>query len=98
MRAIAGPRLLSGGRALGTRDEVFRLLISARKRMRVPSKELAQRMGVAPSAVSRWEQRGRQPTFEQIQRYASALGLEVRLVVLAEDGIGRFHPSQFGDD
>lgn len=79
------PPLAVSGYALPSEQEVLRALGQVKRRQRLSTKTVAERMGVAPSVVSRLENQRKHPTFETLQRYAAAIGCEIGLVVV-QDG------------
>ena len=52
--------------------------------------ELAKRMGVKEASVSRWLGGKRQPSIDNVEKMARALGCEIRVVVAqkCDDGVG----------
>ena len=76
------------GFALADLDAVLMALMREQTKQGLASKEIAKRMGVSPSVVSRLAngRSNRKPSFALLQRYAAALGVELRLVIAASDG------------
>jgi len=71
-----------------THEDVYgalRVLIARRRELGVTQQDIANRMGVTVSVVSRLEnsdsRNSRPPSLKLLQRYAIALGAEVRLAV-----------------
>lgn len=64
--------------------EMQRQLIEARRRAKLTQKEIAQRMGVKPSAVSKFESVEREScNFSTIVEYARAVGLKELVIPLS---------------
>jgi len=57
----------------------------ARKRGRLTQTELARRLGVPQSQVSRWERGAVAPSLETLQRIVRACGLELMLGIANRD-------------
>lgn len=62
-------------------NHLIRELIAARQRRGLKPAELARRMGVDRSAVTRFESGGTNPTLATINRYAEAVGAMIRYTV-----------------
>lgn len=64
---------------------VLQVLVAHRFQLGLSQQVIAERMGTSPSVLSRLEGAGdresRPPTLQALQRYARALGVEVRLAV-----------------
>ena len=67
---------------LGPRFQVIDALVKARKRRRLSQRELAERIGVAKTVISRLESGEHSPRLETVYDIARALGyrLDVKLV------------------
>ena len=55
------------------------VIYSARRRARITQRELARRLGVPQSQVSRWERGAVTPSLETLRRVVRACGLELTL-------------------
>ena len=62
-------------------NHLIRELIAARKRRGLKPAEVARKMGVDRSAVTRFESGGTNPTMATINRYAEAVGAMIRYTV-----------------
>jgi transcriptional regulator with XRE-family HTH domain len=62
-------------------NHLIRELIAARHRRGLKSADVARKMGVDRSAVTRFESGGTNPTMATINRYAEAVGAMVRYTV-----------------
>lgn len=60
-----------------TLDEAAEVLASRRKELGWSLSEVADRMGVSPSTVMRWEAGDRRPGRERLESWARVLGVEV---------------------
>jgi transcriptional regulator with XRE-family HTH domain len=61
------------------------LIYSARKRARLTQAELARRLSVPQSQVSRWERGTVTPSFERLQAVVRACGLELTMGLANRD-------------
>jgi transcriptional regulator with XRE-family HTH domain len=61
------------------------MIYVARRRARLTQAELARRLGVPQSQVSRWERGAVAPSFETLQRVVRACGLELTVGVANRD-------------
>ncbi len=61
------------------------MIYSVRQRTRLTQVELARRLGVPQSQVSRWERGVVTPSFETLQRVVRACGLELTLGIANRD-------------
>jgi transcriptional regulator with XRE-family HTH domain len=61
------------------------MIFVARRRARLTQAELARRLGVPQSQVSRWERGAVAPSFETLQRVVRACGLELTVGVANRD-------------
>jgi transcriptional regulator with XRE-family HTH domain len=61
------------------------MIYIARRRARLTQAELARRLGVPQSQVSRWERGAVAPSFETLQRVVRACGLELTVGVANRD-------------
>jgi len=73
--------------ALETEYQVANELITARARAGLTQDVVAQRMGTTKSAVSRLERAGKHtPSVGTLQRYASAVGCELKIELVPKSG------------
>ena len=61
------------------------MIYSARRRARLTQAELARRLTVPQSQVSRWERGAVAPSFETLQRIVRACGLELTIGIANRD-------------
>lgn len=61
------------------------MIYSARRRASLTQAELARRLSIPQSQLSRWERGGVEPSFETLQRVVSACGLELIVGVANRD-------------
>ena len=61
------------------------VIYSARRRAGITQRELARRLAVPQSQVSRWERGAVKPSFETLQRVVHACGLELTLGLANRD-------------
>ena len=61
-------------------------LVSARKKIGITQKELAERINVAPSSLSAYEQKGKYPSLDVAARLADALDVSVDYLCGREKG------------
>ena len=61
------------------------MIYSARRRARLTQAELARRLGLPQSQVSRWERGAVTPSFETLQRVVRACGLELTIGIANRD-------------
>lgn len=61
------------------------MIYSARRRARLTQAELARRLAVPQSQVSRWERGAVAPSFETLQRIVRACGLELTIGIANRD-------------
>ena len=61
------------------------VIYSARRRAHLTQAELARRLGVPQSQVSRWERAAVAPSFETLQRVVRACGLELTIGIANRD-------------
>ena len=61
------------------------VIYSARRRARLTQHELAQRLGLPQSQLSRWERGVVAPSFETLQRIVRACGLELTIGIANHD-------------
>lgn len=62
-------------------NHLIRELIAARKRRGLKPAEVARKMGVDRSVVTRFESGGTNPTMATVNRYAEAVGAMIRYTV-----------------
>ena len=62
-------------------NHLLRELIAARQRCGLKPADVARRMGIDRSAVTRFESGGTNPTMATINRYAEAVGVMIRYTV-----------------
>lgn len=61
------------------------MIYSVRRRGRLTQAELARRLGLPQSQVSRWERGAVTPSFEALQRIVRACGLELTIGIANRD-------------
>jgi transcriptional regulator with XRE-family HTH domain len=67
-----------GGRYHSSMHTVIEALRRTRQEKGWSTRELARRLGVSQAAISSWERGAREPTWEDVQRWAAELGVSVR--------------------
>jgi ribosome-binding protein aMBF1 (putative translation factor) len=60
--------------------KIYNALVNARIRKNLTQKELAQKIGIAQSALARFESGRTNPTLSFLQKVTSALGLKLTVV------------------
>lgn len=60
-------------------QQLVEALTEERKRQRLTQKTVAERMGVHPNFVQIFEYQKREPKISTFERYASALGKEIKV-------------------
>ena len=60
--------------------DIPQLIRTARRHAGLSQRDLAQRLGIAPSTVAAWEAGSRRPTLRALERVGEAVGLELTLV------------------
>lgn len=63
------------------RTDLIAELADIRQRSGLTQRQVAERMGIEPAAVSKLERRLKEPTFKTVQRYARAIGARLCAVV-----------------
>lgn len=61
------------------------VIYNARRRARLTQTELAKRLGIPQSQVSRWERGVVTPSFETLRRIVRACGLELTIGIASQD-------------
>jgi transcriptional regulator with XRE-family HTH domain len=86
---------------LAERQEIFRIALTqamrdARKRVGLTQKQLAERLGVGQSWVSKLESANNDHTFESVIAYLSALGADFEASILLEGQKAKVAAAQLG--
>ena len=63
----------------------YRLLKEARRRAGLSQSELGERAGKAPSAISRWERAGSEPSLETLRALIRAAGFDLMIGLVPAD-------------
>lgn len=64
---------------------IITTLADERRRQGLSMREVGRRMGVSPTSMSNWEGGATEPTLGSLERWAAALGAQVRVTLSLEE-------------
>ena len=78
-KMLADPVVRAEYEALAPEFDLARMLIEARIAANMTQREVAKKMGTKPEQISRMESGRHKPSYKSIERYAEAVGRQLRV-------------------